>query len=172
MRKIIETSRLRLVACDIPVIEAILISDDALAELLGIQVTPNWSEFGREIFEYSKTQLLEKPETANWGPYLPILKEENCLIGSGGFKGHPDEHGMVEIGYEIALAYRQRGLATEMAKALVKHSQGVPTVKKVWAHTLAEENISCRVLEKCDLLKIGEFEDPDDGWIWRWEREF
>ena len=94
------------------------------------------------------------------------------MIGNGGFKGRPDEHGMVEIGYEIAAAYRQRGLATEMAAALVEHSRKNSAVKKVWAHTLADEKISCRVLEKCGLHKIGEFEDPEDGWIWRWELEF
>jgi len=172
MRTIIETPRLQLLACDMAVIEAVLVSDEALAELLDIQITQNWSTFGKEIFEYSKAKLLDQPEEANWGAYLPILKEENRLIGSGGFKGRPNEHGMVEIGYEIAVAYRQRGLATEMAEALIEHSRKNPAVRKVWAHTLAEENISCKVLEKCGLLRIGEFEDADDGWIWRWELEF
>ena len=108
MRTIIETPRLQLLACDMAVIEAILVSDEALADLLGIEVAQNWSEFGREIFEYSKAKLLKESEETNWGAYLPILKEENRLIGSGGFKGRPNEHGMVEIGYEIAVAYRQR----------------------------------------------------------------
>ena len=172
MRTIIETPRLQLLACDMAVIEAILVSDEALADLLGIEVAQNWSEFGREIFEYSKAKLLKESEETNWGAYLPILKEENRLIGSGGFKGRPNEHGMVEIGYEIAVAYRQRGLATEMAEALVEHSRRSTAVKKVWAHTLAEENISCKILEKCGLHQIGEFEDADEGWIWRWELEF
>ena len=51
---IIDTPRLQLMACDMAVIDAILISDEALADLLGIQVTPSWSTFGRKIFEYSK----------------------------------------------------------------------------------------------------------------------
>ena len=52
-----------------------------------------------------------------WWAYLPVLKKTKTLLGSCGYKGDP-KNGMVEIGYEVAEAYRGWGLATEMAKGI------------------------------------------------------
>ena len=44
-------------------------------------------------------------------------------------------------------------------------------VSIVRAHTLPERNASCRVLTKCGFKLIGEVNDPEDGPVWRWEKE-
>ena len=104
--------------------------------------------------------------------YLPILKKENLLIGSGGYKGKPDVVGVVEIGYEIYEPYRNRGFATEFARGLVDYAFENKKVKKVLAHTLAHNNPSCRVLEKCGMLFTELIYDAEDGDLWRWEVPF
>jgi len=43
-------------------------------------------------------------------------------------------------------------------------------VRVVRAHTLPEANASTRVLTKCGFQRIGEVIDPEDGLVWRWER--
>jgi RimJ/RimL family protein N-acetyltransferase len=44
-------------------------------------------------------------------------------------------------------------------------------VRRAIAHTLPEANASGRVLAKCGLRFVGEVIDPEDGSVWRWERQ-
>lgn len=100
--------------------------------------------------------------------YVIIEKENDLVIGQCGFTGPPDETGTVEIAYSIAPAYQGRGYATEAAQALIEIARCETRVRLICAHTLAEENASTRVLEKCGLRKVGEA--MEDGLlIWRWE---
>ena len=43
-------------------------------------------------------------------------------------------------------------------------------VKCIRAHTRPEANASTRVLAKCGFVLIGPVVDPEDGPVWRWER--
>src|SRR6185295_2498867 len=169
MRNTIETRRLLLISCDEEMLRAVLSGDEVIAKLLNVNVASPWTEAGEAAFKFSLDKISSYPEDRKWWTYLPVLKEENILIGSGGYKGKPDADGMVEFGYEIAGAYRNRGLATEMARGLIEHAFENPEVKIVRAHTLAEENASVKVLRKCGLDFIEEILDPEDGKIWSWE---
>ena len=92
------------------------------------------------------------------------------IIGTAGFKGPPDDAGIVEIAYGIAPSYQGRGYATEAARALVQFAGADPRVRMVRAHTLPEPNASTKVLTKCGFVHIGDVVDPEDGPVWRWER--
>ena len=162
--------RLKLINCNEEILRAVLAGDESLAKALQAEVPANWSEFGTPAFQYALEQVQPHPETAPWWTYLPVLESENILVGSGGYKGPPDNHGWVEIGYEISSPFRSRGLATEMSQQLVDQAFQDPNVKGVCAHTLAEMNASCRVLEKSGFTMVQEIEDEDEGKIWRWER--
>jgi len=93
------------------------------------------------------------------------------VIGLADFKGPPDADGVVEIAYGIVPAYRGQGLATEAAQALVKYAFASGRVPVVRAHTLPERNASTRVLARCGFKRVGEVVDPEDGLVWRWEKE-
>lgn len=97
-------------------------------------------------------------------------REGNEVVGSAGFKGPPDADGVVEIAYGVAPSREGRGYATEAAGALVRFATADERVQLVRAHTLPEENASTRVLRKCGFVHIGEVIDPEDGLVWRWER--
>jgi ribosomal-protein-alanine N-acetyltransferase len=100
-----------------------------------------------------------------------IHKMDNVLIGICGFPAPPDSNGTAEIAYGIAPAYQRRGYATEAARALIDFATNDSRVITIRAHTLAEENASTRVLEKCGLKKIGDTIDPENGLaVWRWEK--
>jgi RimJ/RimL family protein N-acetyltransferase len=91
-------------------------------------------------------------------------------VGSGGFKG-PPANGEVEIAYGIDEPFRGKGFATTVATALTYYAFGQSSdVKKVIAHTLPEKNASTSVLSKCGFTNVGEFTDPEDGQVWRWEK--
>jgi ribosomal-protein-alanine N-acetyltransferase len=95
-------------------------------------------------------------------------RTDKKLIGACGFKGEPDLEGMVELGYEIASAYRGRGLATEAAQGLLNYAFGHDGVRRVTATTLAEENASTRLLRRLNFTFTGEETDLEDGKIWTW----
>lgn len=166
-RTMIETQRLKLVACAEEYLEAFLRDENEMASLLGVRLADGWLQFP-EAIAYTLNFLRDNPENANWGMYFFILKDENLLVGNGGYKGVPDEKGMVEIGYAIAASHQNRGLATEAALGMIDAAFSFPDVKMVDAHTLAEENASTKVLQKCGMDKIGEKLGTEDGDIWHW----
>ena len=76
----------------------------------------------------------------------------------------------VEIGYGIVPDFQGKGYATEAADALVNFALNSGLVRLARAHTLAQRNASTRVLAKCGFTFLGEFIDPEDGPVWRWEK--
>jgi RimJ/RimL family protein N-acetyltransferase len=99
-----------------------------------------------------------------------VLRDCDTVVGSAGFKGPPAE-GIVEIAYGLSPEYQGKGYATEAAAALTAYAFDSGKVRVVRAHTLPESNASGRVLTKCGFRRIGEVIDPEDGLVWRWEKE-
>lgn len=165
----IETKNLKLIPCDTEILKAAIQGNEILAKKIQVTVQENWTEFGITALQYALDRLRESEEDKNWWTYFPIHRQDNKLIGSGGYKGKPSIDGSVELGYEIEPAYRNRGLATEMAKGLIENAFRDGRVKSVVAHTLGEENHSTKVLKKCGFEKVEEIDDPEDGLIWKWE---
>jgi [ribosomal protein S5]-alanine N-acetyltransferase len=163
----IETERLQLIACNKMHLNALLQSEQALADLLGVEFAENWLIFPESI-EYSLKMLEGNPQILRWGMHLFLKRDENKIIGNGGFKGIADENGMVEIGYAVSPLYENRGLATEAARGMIEYAFSWSPVRMVDAHTLAEENASGRILQKCGMTKIAEKHDPEDGDLWQW----
>jgi ribosomal-protein-alanine N-acetyltransferase len=58
-----------------------------------------------------------------------------------------------------------------MARLLTDLALRQPEVLIVRAHTLAEENASVRILRRLQFAHLGTVDDPDDGPVWRWERQ-
>jgi RimJ/RimL family protein N-acetyltransferase len=104
-----------------------------------------------------------------WPGYFFIHPKEKMLVGNGGFKSEPDHSGNIEIGYEIASEYWNRGFATEAVQGMLKYAFAHQDVKSVVAHTLAEKNASNHVLQKVGMKFITEIDDLDEGKIWRWQ---
>ena len=98
-----------------------------------------------------------------------VHRADSVVVGSMGFKGPPDNHGVVEIGYGVVPAFQGRGYATEATEAALETALGHKDVCLVRAHTLPTPNASTRVLEKCGFERVGQVDDPEDGLVWRWE---
>jgi len=102
--------------------------------------------------------------------FFVVEQPSGTVIGSAGFKGHPDSAGMVEIAYGIVPSRQGQGFATEAAGALLRFAAADRRVRLLRAHTLPEANASTHVLRKCGFVHIGGVVDPEDGPVWRWER--
>ena len=164
----IETDNLHLIPCELVHLEAILRDKRALAEILQVTVPDGWPHFP-EAFPYLYEIYKSDPSPTGWPSYFFIHPKEEALVGSGGFKNTPDDSGVVEIGYEIAAEYMNRGFATEAARGMIDYAFSHEQVKAVIAHTLAEANASNKVLQKVGMTFAGEVEDPQDGKVWRWQ---
>jgi RimJ/RimL family protein N-acetyltransferase len=75
--------------------------------------------------------------------------------------------GAVEIGYAVAPAWRERGIATAAVRAMLDEGFADPEVRSVIAHTLPGPNASTRVLEKSGFSREAEVIDLEAGTAWR-----
>ena len=128
--------------------------------IISDEVSPAWID-----------RLRASSEADPWTHGFAVVdRESRSVVGNVGFKGPPDEQGMVEIAYGIVPDYEGRGYATEAAALLVRFASGHSEVRLIRAHTLPTNNPSTRVLMKCGFEYMGEVVDPEDGLVWRWER--
>ena len=166
----IEPANLRLIPCSLAYFEAMLRDEAELAALLQVSLADDWLGFpaAREAMMPGYEYLKSHPAALGWWTYLIVHTADNTLIGLGGFKGEADQDGMVEIGYSIAPAYRERGLATEAARGMIDYAFSHTHVKRVDAHTLPEKNPSTKVLAKVGMKYVETIIDPEDGEIWHW----
>ncbi len=165
----LETDHLFLVPAQVPMLDAIVRGDwPELSRLMGgVDFADDWYHFP-EVFAWMHDYLSENPDDGMWWSYLIVHKQDVRLIGTCGYKGAPSIDGEVEIGYEIADAYQNRGLATEAAHALTQFAFSQSGVKKVIAQTLAEENASVHVLRKLGFQFVCTKVDMEEGEIWEW----
>jgi RimJ/RimL family protein N-acetyltransferase len=135
---------------------------DGLREfLLGPEVSPGYLDM-----------LRSSPEPDIWGHGFALVdRNEKLVVGNAAFVGAPNEAGEVEIAYGVVPSFEGRGYATQAAAALTEFAFTHEHVKTVIAQTLPEKNASTRVLEKNGFRFAREFEHPEDGMIWRWERQ-
>jgi RimJ/RimL family protein N-acetyltransferase len=151
---VIETQRLRLA---LESTESVLARIDALSPEDRAQVSPDWV-----------ARMRDSSPTPWTHGFAIVERASGSAVGSCGFRGPPDEGGMVEIAYGIDVDHRGRGYAKEAAAALVDFALG-NGVRVVRAHTLVENGASARVLMSCGFAAVGEVVDPEDGLVMRWE---
>ncbi len=175
----IETAHLRLILYSpdqlLALIEGEIESDERFEERFGLPPAEGLREFlSGAADEVSPAWLAKLRASSSADPwefgFAVVHRESRSGIGNVGFKGPPDEEGMVEIAYGIVPVFQGRGYATQAAEAGVAFAFRDGRVRLVRAHTLPTPNASTRVLQKCGFAHIGEVVDPEDGLVWRWER--
>ncbi|OKH76709.1 GCN5 family acetyltransferase [Mycobacterium sp. ST-F2] len=147
-------------------LNALQSDSSAFGRLIGSPVPDGWPEFPESV-GFTLNRLREHPEETDW--WMHFFLWDDVLVGSGGFVGPPDR-GVVEFGYEVAPAFRGRGLGVAAAQAMLDKAAASGVVSAVIAHTLTHENPSTRVLRRLGFCFAGERDDPEEGTIWRWER--
>src|SRR5688572_27600210 len=99
-------------------LEALAESDEAFTSLTGIPVEPGWTAGFPGIVPHCLQRLDDGADPA-WSIHLFFDSERRgALVGNGGWKGAPAE-GVAELGYAVAPACRNRGLATGAVAVLL-----------------------------------------------------
>jgi RimJ/RimL family protein N-acetyltransferase len=164
----ISSARLQFVAVEPAHARALLHDRGELAQALRVYLPESWPRFAKAFARLADPAYPSGDDPQDWGGYFFIDPAGGVLVGNGGFKGPPDEAGAVEIGYEIAPEYRNRGFASEAAQALIGFAFSQASVRAVIAHTLAERSASAHVLRKAGMRCLLALADPALDELWRW----
>jgi len=165
----LRTQRLVLLQASAYTLGAELVSRQALGETLGVDVPDSWPPelYDADAIRWTLNWLAEHPENANWSLYYiaeaPGRESSHPrLIGVAGYKGPPDQNGVVEVGYGIVPERRRRGFASEAVQALFTRAFGDGRVRMVVAHTLPELVASIGVLRTTGFSFDGPGNDPHE----------
>lgn len=137
-------------------------SRERLASLLGLRLPAAWPRFPEAFDPHAPTADSE------WSGYFFVSEHHQSVVGNGGFAGPPVE-GAVEVGYEVAPEFQNRGLATAAVRTMLAKAFASSSVQRVIAHTLAERNASNAVLAKAGFSMVAELPNEEVGKVWRWQ---
>ena len=163
--------QVRLVPATVQLLNALNDDRALFRELMGSPVPDGWPEFP-EAIAFTLKHLQDAPEADRaWSMQFFVDPATGRLLGSGGFAARPVDRA-VEIGYEVAPAFRGRGFGTAAARALVERAVASGEVDHVIAHTRAGPNPSTGVLVSLGFEHVADQEDAEVGtvWEWRWSR--
>lgn len=107
----------------------------------------------RNLFPYKISRFQNHPEEEQFEGVI-ILKSEQLIIGDMGFKGGPDQNGVMDIGYSIVPEYQGKGYATEMGIAMCEWGSKKNGVNKIAATCSIYNYPSIRVLEKIGMKQV------------------
>ena len=138
--------------------EEVRASIDAMDASVKAQLSADWLA----LFRDSSAQ-------DPWVHGFNVLHPDFGAVGLGAFKGPPRD-GVVEIAYAIVPEHQRKGYATQVARALFEYAAASGQVRSVIAHALPTSSASQRVLAKAGFTFVGEFVDPEDGPVWRYDR--
>ncbi len=108
-------------------------------------------------------QIGKDPAAAPWVARAAVAEPEGMVVGHGGFHGPPDAHGVVEVGYSVDPAFRRRGYAKAILRALLARADADPAVTAVRASIQPTNVASLATIAGFGFRKIGEQWDPEDG---------
>jgi [ribosomal protein S5]-alanine N-acetyltransferase len=162
--QVIRTPRLRLVPATPAHLRAGLESPAALSDALQVDIAPSWPPelYDADAARWMLGWLESHPDDAQWGFYYFVQADVSQAIGAGGYKGAPNDAGVVEIGYSIVPEWRRRGFAREAVDGLLAHAFSDPRVTCVIAHTLVELEPSIAVLRSAGFSFVGQGHDPQE----------
>jgi aminoglycoside phosphotransferase (APT) family kinase protein/RimJ/RimL family protein N-acetyltransferase len=146
---------------------ALVESDEAFTALTGVPVERGWMAELPGIVPYC-LQRLDAGDDPAWSIHLFFDADHGgALVGNGGWKGVPVD-GVAELGYAVAPACRNRGIARGAVAVLLAQASAAG-LHTVVAHTLREPSASTRVLERSGFRCVGD-EHEGGAPVWRWER--
>jgi ribosomal-protein-alanine N-acetyltransferase len=171
---ITQTPRLTILAASRALLTAELHKPHYFPVLLGAALPAEWpsGQSDRETMAHALEQLTAGGRhAAGWYGWYALRKasetEPRTLIGAGGYLGPPDATGTAEIDFSIAAEWRGQGLGTELVAGLVQQAADTGMVRRLVAHTPADNVASQQV-----LLRNGfEAAEPDAEGRMRFERE-
>ncbi len=154
-----KTERLEMHTLTADMMEAVLKGGQELKRIVPFDTGAEWPlEVYKNLFPYKIERFRKVPSENEWEGLI-VDKTNNRIVGDMGFKGGPNEEGVIDLGYSIIPSSRGKGFATEMGKAMVAWGLTQPGVKKVMASCDPDNAPSIRVLEKIGFERTVQTDD-------------
>jgi ribosomal-protein-alanine N-acetyltransferase len=115
------------------------------------------------LWRIRRDQIAGDPASAEWIARAVVDAETGVVVGHGGFHGPPDGAGMVEVAYSVDPAFRLRGYAKAILRALLRRADEDPAVRAVRASIRPDNAGSLATIAGSGFKKVGEQWDPEDG---------
>jgi [ribosomal protein S5]-alanine N-acetyltransferase len=160
----IETQRLKMITLSADMMEEIVKGERDLPEKgTSYQLAAEWPlDVYKQFFPYKIDRFRKYPHENEWEGII-IDKKDLLVVGDMGFKGGPNEEGVIDLGYSIVPSYQGKGYATEMGTAMVEWGLSHSSVKEVVATCNPDNFASIRVLEKIGFKRTKE---TDESIFW------
>lgn len=122
-----------------------------------------------DAVDYLKEGPLQSYKQHGYGLYLVERKSDNQPVGVSGIKKR-DYLEMPDLGYAFLKKYRGRGLATEAARAVLRHASEQCNIHRLAAITSPDNEASIRLLLNVgfafeEKVKLPEFESHTNLYI-------
>ena len=162
----IQTKRMLLIPLSSEQLGGFLENPDVVAEQFGFPFANNFVDENVRHAIRMKLATLNEFQGDNWlwkTYWLIKINTPEMGVGLVGFKGLPDEHGIVEIGYGIDADFQNLGYMTEAVQALLGWAFRHPECNSVTARRVSNP-ASVKVLQKCgfqETSRINQF----SNWI-------
>jgi ribosomal-protein-alanine N-acetyltransferase len=130
--------------------------------MIGAQLAADWP--AADLLDVLPMQAAASPETARFGVWVIIERHTSTVVGDIGFFGPPGVDQTVEVGYSVVPDRRERGYATEAARALLGWALAQPGISTVVAGCEPTNLPSIRTLERLGFVHV---EPVGDQLRWR-----
>ena len=127
------------------------------------------NDFLRAVIEATVAHYQRTGFVPPWIGYVGLV--DGLSVGVCGFKSQPVD-GRVEIAYSTVPGHEGKGIATALARELVRIAHEEDEGLTVVAQTLPEENASTSILKKLGFALAGSVDHPEDGTVWEWELDY
>lgn len=162
----IHTDRFELVSMSLAFMHLLVARDIAAASLeIGAAVPPGLPGQLDGFLQFRIADMTEHPEMQPWLGRAIVVDDVGGrhIIGTVGFHSPPDADGRVEIGYRVESAYRRRGVATEVVRAMFDWAAREHGVTRFRASTAPDNIASQAVLARFGFRQVGTQMDDLDG---------
>lgn len=120
----------------------------ALTAMFTLHATP------QETLAYVQ-HIVEESKQGHEAYWVIVHKQTNKVIGLVIFYAYSPHHARIALGYTVARPYWNKGIATEVAKAMVSFGFTTLGCKRIEATAHPHNGASLRVLEKCGMSYEG-----------------
>jgi RimJ/RimL family protein N-acetyltransferase len=138
------------------------------APFFAINAEPEVQRYLAPVTRQDSDAMLDRIEAHfakhGWGYWALEERQSGALIGSCGMMHVPFEAFFtpaVEIGWRLSSAWQGKGLAREAAETVLEDAFGRLGLDRVVSFTVASNSASRRLMERLDMHKIGDFDNPD-----------
>ena len=162
----IRTERFELVSMSLKFMQLLQARDLVAASMeIGAAIPPDLRDQLDGFLQFRIADLTEDATAQPWLGRAIVLEDlaGRHVIGTVGFHSPPDADGRVEIGYRVEAAYRRRGIATEVVRAMFTWAWREHGVTRFRASTAPDNAASQAVLAKFGFRLVGRQLDDIDG---------